>query len=190
MDKGAYGEYLTRYVFDSSNFKGYFKILSNLYVPYKNGTVEIDLVVIHERGIFVLESKNYSGWIYGDAEQVDWIQILNQKTKKTFYNPIKQNRTHVELMSKYLGIDKSIVKSYIVFSQRCELKEIPKNTREYTITKRDKLLSLINMEMNGKNFWLTKKQVDEIYSKLSDLTNVSQKVKEKHIKDIKRKYKN
>lgn len=60
-DKGAYGEYLTQYLFNSVRFKGYYKSLTNIYVPYRNSTSEIDVLIIHQKGIYVIESKNYSG---------------------------------------------------------------------------------------------------------------------------------
>lgn len=39
-------------------------------------TYEIDLIMISETGIYVFESKNYSGWIFGDEKQRYWTQIL------------------------------------------------------------------------------------------------------------------
>ena len=78
--------------------------------------------------------------------------------------------------------------SYIVFSERCELKKVPDNTNEYVITKRNYLLDLINKNMDNKQNIFTNEEIDEIYKKLKSLTNVSKEVKEKHIEDIKNKY--
>ena len=127
-DLGAYGEYLTKYMFGNNNLKGYSRLLSNIYVPYKNKTSEIDVLLIHEKGIFVIESKNYFGWIFGSENQQYWTQMINQHTKERFYNPIKQNRTHINALSNYLKIEKNQMKSYIVFSEKCELKKVPENT--------------------------------------------------------------
>ena len=45
------------------------KILRNVYIPKDNGeTTEIDIVYITQKGIFVIESKNYSGWIFGNEK--------------------------------------------------------------------------------------------------------------------------
>jgi hypothetical protein len=67
MDKGKYGEYLSFNILEKIN--GASRILTNVYLPKGNGeTTEIDLVYIHETGIYVLESKNYSGWIFGDEK--------------------------------------------------------------------------------------------------------------------------
>lgn len=187
-DKGAYGEWLTEYMFGSARLKGYSKSLHNIYVPYKGKTSEIDVMLIHEKGIFVIESKNYSGWIFGSAEQQKWTQCINKNTKKQFYNPIKQNKTHISALSEYLKIDKEKIKSFIVFSERCELKKIPENTKEYVITKRDNLLKLIEKEIEEKENKFTKDEVDKIEEKLKPLTDVSEEEKKKHIENIKEKY--
>ena len=72
---GKYGEKLTEKklkLIDLFGRKG--KILKNIYVPKDNGdTSEIDLVYITQKGIFVIESKNYSGWIFGDYNSMYWI---------------------------------------------------------------------------------------------------------------------
>lgn len=67
MDKGKYDEYLSFNILEKIN--GASRILTNVYLPKGNGeTTEIDLIYIHETGIYVLESKNYSGWIFGDEK--------------------------------------------------------------------------------------------------------------------------
>lgn len=68
------------------------QILRNVYVPKANGdTSEIDVIFITQKGIFVIESKNYSGWIFGDEKAGYWTAMLPNKLKNKFYNPIKQN---------------------------------------------------------------------------------------------------
>lgn len=186
-DTGAYGEYLTKYMFGSVRINGYHKELNNVYVPYKDGTSEIDILVIHEKGIFVLESKNYSGWIFGSENQKNWTQMLNKNTKEYFYNPIRQNRTHINALSEYLQIDKSKMKSIIVFSERCELKKIPENTDEFIIIKRDKLIDIVRKETDKEQTVFSKEEVDQIYNKLFLLTNASEITKKQHIEDIKKK---
>lgn len=75
-DKGKYGEYLTyKYL---KNFEaGGARFLFNVYIPKKNGeTTEIDVMMISKKGIFVFESKNYSGWIFGSEDQKNWYQTI------------------------------------------------------------------------------------------------------------------
>lgn len=71
---GQYGEYLTEYALTHDNIAGDLVVLKNVYVPTGNKTTEIDMLMIHEKGIFVIESKNYSGWIFGDYNQLNWTQ--------------------------------------------------------------------------------------------------------------------
>lgn len=189
-DVGAYGEYLTQYLFNSVRFKGYYKTLQNIYVPYKDSTSEIDVLAVHKKGIYVIESKNYSGWIFGSENQQQWTQMLNKNAKERFYNPIRQNKTHIKALSEYLQIEPSKMKSYIVFSERCELKKVPENTEQYVITKRNYLLDLINKDIADKQDIFTNEEIDEIARKLEPLTNASQEVKDKHIENIEKKYKN
>ena len=63
-------------------------IISNCYLPLKDsGTTEVDLILIHESGIYVIESKNYSGWIFGSENHKYWTQSLLTrfgKTKRTY----------------------------------------------------------------------------------------------------------
>ena len=181
--KGIAGESIIQLLLNSPQL-GYRKILKNIYVPYGNQTTEIDVLMIHETGIYVIESKNYSGWIFGSENQQQWTQMLNSYTKKRFYNPMWQNRTHIRALSNYINIDKSKIKSYIVFSDRCELKAIPPNTNECIITKIDLFLYAIYNDINNRKKIFTVEEVNQIEEKLKPITNVSQEVKNKHIQDI------
>lgn len=183
-DPGAFGEYLIYEELNSGYLNGYGKILQNIYIPYNGRTSEIDVLLIHEKGIFVFESKNYSGWIFGSANQINWTQSLNRQTKTKFYNPIKQNATHIKAISKYLGINEKIMKSIIVFSNQCELKKVPSNTEYYTITRLYNLIDIMIKELDSRENILSMQDIDSIETKLEPLTNVSEEKKIKHIQDV------
>ncbi|MCI8554207.1 MAG: NERD domain-containing protein [Clostridiales bacterium] len=75
--KGYYGEYL---VFCElyKQISGNCKILMNLDIPTRNGkTTEVDLLLIHETGIYVFEIKHYQGTIYGKDTDNTWTQYFN-----------------------------------------------------------------------------------------------------------------
>lgn len=76
------------------------------------------------------------------------------------------------------------MKSFIVFSERCELKKVPNNTAEYTIIKRNRLLEEIKKQIAIRNNILTPDTIDRIFETLIPLTNVSEEVKQQHINDI------
>ena len=96
--KGRHGEKLTEKELKKVSFfgrKG--RTLRNVYIPKENGeTSEIDVMFICQKGIFVFESKNYSGWIFGNERDQYWTTSLSNRQKNRFYNPIKQNRTHLK----------------------------------------------------------------------------------------------
>ena len=186
--KGIAGESIIQLLLNNTQL-GYRKILRNLYVPYKGKTTEIDVVMLHETGIYVIESKNYSGWIFGSEDQKQWTQV-NGYNQKKFYNPIWQNRTHIRALSEYENIDKSKMKSYIVFSDICELKAVPQNTEKCIITKIDSFLYVIVDDINKRQKIFTTDEIDKIEEQLKHITNVSQEVKNKHIQDVNQKKNN
>lgn len=123
------------------------KFLFNVYLPKQSDeTTELDAVMIHESGIYVFESKNYSGWIFGSEDQYQWTQTLpngKRARKIKFYNPVKQNKAHIEWLLKFLGDETLPVHSYIVFSERCELKNIQLNDVKQHVLKRNELFSAV-----------------------------------------------
>lgn len=183
-DTGETGEWLSEYMINNGFIKGHFKTLRNIYVPHKGRTSEIDVLIIHEKGIFVLESKNYSGWIFGSENQGYWTQSLPNRQKNKFYNPIKQNRTHITALSNFLELDKDKFMSFIVFSERCELKKVPPDTEEYLIFRRHLLHKKLRLYLEKKDNIFSSEQVDEIAAKLQPLTEVSDEVKQEHVDDI------
>ena len=185
-DLGDYGEFLTfKEIVRWSSCHSYnYKILRNLNI----GThCEIDLVWIHETGIYVFESKNISGQIYGDENSNQWCKILNNRTKKQFYNPIFQNNGHINALKRILGNHYSYC-SIIVFSERCELKDIPPNTQSRIITKRNYLQSKLTERIAREQSRLSIAQIEALYRKLIPYAYASQDIKQKHSDYIKKKY--
>lgn len=186
QNKGQFGEYLTEYIL--SKVKAYKHVMQNLYLPIGNNrTTEIDLIMIHKKGIFVFESKNYSGWIFGSENQKNWTQCMPNKEKFKFYNPIMQNRTHVNALSRITKLEKKYFYSMIIFSKRCELKKVPEKTEEYEIIKRDDLKNRLDeiMWTKERDDIISVEKIDEIKSALDKYTDVSEEIKRKHIEDIK-----
>ncbi len=111
-------------------FGGFQLILANLYLPGRRAgtTTEIDLLVLRKNGIFVIENKNYSGWIFGDKNSPHWMQIRPRGERRSFYNPIWQNEGHVNALLRFLGWEdtkfEKKVYSIVVFSPRCTLKKM------------------------------------------------------------------
>jgi len=184
FDAGFYGEYLTFNILERVN--GNKKILSNVYVSKETGgTTEIDVVMIHEKGIYVIESKNYSGWIYGDEKNKNWTQTFKSGKKEKFYNPIWQNQTHIRHLMKILNIENSnMFNSIIVFSERCELKKVQVTSINVKVINRYRLLRTLNALISESKVTFDTNEVKKIYAKLKNYTNVSEEVKKQHIEKV------
>lgn len=162
------------------------KTLRNVYIPKENGeTSEIDVLYITQKGIFVIESKNYSGWVFGSEKDYQWTVSLPNGIKNKLYNPIKQNQTHIKWLQKYIGEDIPLF-SIIAFSERCTLKL--KGEFSVPVINRDRLYATIRNIWNESEDKLLNEQIDELYEKLKELTKVSKEDKKKHVEGIKKKY--
>lgn len=186
-NKGQFGEFSTEYALTNNNLDGEFVILKNIYVPFHNKTTEIDLLMIHERGIFVFESKNYSGWIFGNADQLYWTQSLQNGDKHKFYNPIRQNRTHIRALAEYLEKPIAEFSSYIVFSERCTLKNVPETSNNITIVRRPNMLKELRCTLKSSPIRYTLHDVQSMDNKLRPLTNRDAAEKQQHIENIQTK---
>lgn len=187
-DKGQYGEYLMEYALRSKSMEGNHVVLSNLYLPMKGKTTEIDLIMIHEKGIFVFESKNYKGSIYGNENQLKWTQCFNNGWEEYFYNPIKQNRTHIKALAEYLSMPEEAFSSYIVFSERCKTLFVPKPTAgDVTVLRRPAMLRSLKKKLKDKPVIYSCADIETIKQRLEPVTNVTQLERQKHIEDIKTK---
>jgi hypothetical protein len=183
---GQIGEYLIDYVINKK-IKGYYKTLRNVYLNNDNETTEIDEIILHEKGIFIIESKNYSGWIFGNEKDKTWTQCLRGNNKNKFYNPILQNNKHIKEFLKIIPVNKKAIKSIIVFADRCTFKKMPYNTDDYTITKRYYLIEILKYQIEESNINIEKEAIDKIYKRLLPYTNVSDEIKQNHIQKIKNK---
>ena len=187
---GQHGEYLTYCclkVFETAGAK----LLFNLYIPKENyETTEIDALMISSKGIYVFESKNYSGWIFGSENKKYWYQTLaagrNGVHKESFYNPVMQNATHIKHLKNLLS-ENIPIWSVIVFSDRCTLKSININSKNVYVIKRNNLSNTVIRirEIAGKDT-LDENKIVEIYNKLFPYTQVEQTVKLQHIANIKK----
>lgn len=184
-NKGQFGEYLTEYALTNHNIDGHFVVLKNLYLPMMGKTTEIDLLMLHEKGIFVFECKNYSGWIYGSEEQLKWTQCFKNGTKEYFYNPIKQNRTHIRVLAEVLHIAEDKFSSYIVFSERCTLKKIPILVGEdITIVQQPDMLHTLRKRLRHFSPVYSEADINRMASVLEPFTNVTAAEKQQHIEDL------
>ncbi len=79
-----------------------YRLFNDLTLPSFRGTTQVDHVLVSKYGIFVIETKNMAGWIFGGENQSHWTRVQN-KHKLSFQNPIRQNFKHVKAVEEWLG---------------------------------------------------------------------------------------
>lgn len=187
---GNYGEYLT-YKYLSIYEKYGARFLFNCYLPKADGeTTEVDLIMIAKSGIYVFESKNYSGWIFGSENSKNWTQTLpdgKKSRKESFFNPVMQNALHIKALKEIIGDVKQIY-SVIVFSERCTLKKIEVSEETAHVIKRDTVKTLVKKIDKESTEFFSVNEINNFYNKLLPYTEVDDSVKKTHIENIKNKH--
>lgn len=164
-------------------------IFHDLYVKRPNGNYsQIDLVVATRVGIIVFEVKDYSGWVFGDGRYTQWTQVLAYGEQKyRFYNPIMQNKKHIEDLRKLLQSCGNIkFYSIVVFYGNCELKEIsfvPAGTYLVKSTRVHEVMDII-MSNNDPAQYTEKLKVVRLLKEAVQ-NGEDESIKTRHIENIK-----
>lgn len=120
--KGRLGEALVRSRLEKNLPPDKYVVINNLYLPLGNrGTTQIDHVVVSPFGVFVIETKTFTGWVFGDKHSTQWTQMIHGK-KFRFQNPIRQNWLHICAISDNLGLPKDFLRGIVVFAGDAEFK--------------------------------------------------------------------
>lgn len=187
---GGFGEYLTEYAMEHGNIPGRRTVFRNVLVPRTTGPTsesELDVLMLHDTGVYVMESKNYSGWIFGSEGQRQWAQTFDNGHKERFYNPIIQNRSHVRALSAHLGMPEDVFYSYIVFSERCELRKVPNDTDTYRILRRHHLVKVLRNDIAKRERIFDDARFDELQAILAGLKSAStSEAKAEHVEQAQR----
>jgi restriction system protein len=125
--KGWLGEKVTQAGMWLKLDAGIYQRFHDVVVPSRNGTTQIDHVLVSIYGVFVLETKNYDGWIFGDEHAAKWT-VSHFRKKFQFQNPLRQNFRHIQCLSEHLRLDAAKFHSVVFFIGDAELKTpLPRN---------------------------------------------------------------
>lgn len=158
-------------------------VLNDLLLQYSDGnTSQIDHLVLSEYGIFVIETKNYTGWIFGTEKAEKWKQVIYNETYY-FRNPIKQNWSHIYAL-------KNILKEYpkinyypiVVFSGDATLKNIQSSV---PVIYTNSLIEVIGYY--STNTILTSDEVQQIKKILEPSEEIIKITKNEHIQKVRDK---
>jgi len=128
--KGKMGEFaVSTHVKLYLNKEKYILLNDCTFPDEKNITTQIDHILLSPYGIFVVETKNYTGWIFGGERQKTWTQKIYKNSYK-FQNPLHQNYKHQKVLENVLAdiVDPALIHSIVVFMPDCEFKtQMPSN---------------------------------------------------------------
>lgn len=112
--KGWFGEAMVNLSARLFLDKTVYHLIRNVTLPTEDGTTQIDHIIVSPFGVFVVETKNMKGWIFGNASQRQWTQKIYRHNQK-FQNPLHQNYKHVKTLQALLGLSDAQIHSVVVF---------------------------------------------------------------------------
>jgi len=89
-------------------------VINDVTLITDGDSTQIDHIVVSLKGIWVIETKNYQGWIFGGEKDSTWTQKIGRQTFK-FQNPLRQNYKHMKYLAQYLEIRESFIHPFVVF---------------------------------------------------------------------------
>ena len=167
-------------------------------------TAQIDNLLITSKGLYVIEAKNYNGHIFGSEKQENWtmtVKHVNRKksksgkiytkthiSKHSFYNPIKQNQTHINKIIKLMEIHKELpIHNIVVFGSKAYLRDVTHSHQVFVINNNQLRNIIINQEKSIDKEIEIEKMMD-LVDDLNHYNIIDKKEKKDHVKRIKIKY--
>lgn len=167
--------------------------ISDLMLPNaksKSGYSQIDHIILSPHAIFVIETKNYAGTIYGDFERQKW----SVNGKFPMMNPFHQNYGHIKAIhTLFLYVDILRFVSMVSFTRRCTFKvneELRKIQSNELIVYDTELSEFIARKINVLKLMtdtpvFTEDQISEMYNLLTKENVLDQQIRSKHVESIK-----
>lgn len=165
------------------------KVLQDCYFRWRNGsTVQIDCMLICQSGIYVVECKDYKGWVFGNDVNDRWTVAyyagrFKSSERHSFYNPIKQNNGHIKYVASRT-IDMNIpIHSLIVFSRKCTLKNITNNSDSYVIYEWALNHTIRNIDLSVGSV-LSQDQINKLYYRFQKYNEADDEIKIEHSRNV------
>lgn len=119
--KGMIGEWFINLSIRLFLDKREYHLLKDVTLPTPQGTTQIDHVIVSRFGVFVIETKNMKGWIFGNPAHKSWTQQIYRR-RHSFQNPLRQNHLHMMTLKSLLGLADHQLHSVIFFIGDCTFK--------------------------------------------------------------------
>jgi len=175
---GWIGEYRVKKILDTLPGEKY-KTLNNIMLKTESGTVQIDHVVVSVFGIFVIETKNYSGRIIGNDYIENWTKNIYGH-KYSFRNPLKQNWGHVKALENLLCLPTEEFISIVVFLESAKLNI---KSKQHVVNAND-LVDVIR-SYNKELHW--ESELEQLVQKITMSNIDSIQNRQEHVNEIRKK---
>jgi len=171
---GKTGEYWTKK--ELKKLGKEYLIINDLMIRTEDKkTHQIDHVVISKYGIFVIETKQYDGYITGNDYDKKWC-MKAEKNKLYINNPVHQNYGHIKALQEVLKLNEKNFISIVCMSGNAKLK-IKSNKVVKVNDIIDKIKSYQNILIDN---------CEEIYNELRNINITDRKQRNKHNREIKK----
>ena len=184
LPKGKKGELQVRRHLDRLLTSGEYHHFHDVLLPSRGVTTQVDHIVISRFGVFVIETKNMAGWIFGDPVSTNWTQVIFEK-KSTFPNPLRQNYGHLKAVQSALGIEVWETYGIVAFVGSAE----PKTPMPESVVW--DVVELARHIRSHRSVLFTAPQVADLIDRLSSAQIASSgKARRQHIRHVKREVRN
>lgn len=176
--KGKVGEFVVGRLLKQLG-PGY-EIFNDLTFVIDGETTQIDHVVLSTRGVFVIETKNYQGKVFGKAQEAQWTQRLGRRSFR-FQNPLRQNFRHRQFLAEKCGVKEEAIVTLVVFTANADF---PKGMPEGVYYPRA-LVKAIREQQDAK---LNNAQVHTIRRTLEEFGTTTREKTALHLESLKERH--
>lgn len=163
--RGWFGEKITAFNMWLFLDGGTYRRFHDVYIPTFSGSAQIDHLLISPFGVFIIETKNYKGWIFGDECAPQWTQTLFGK-KYRFQNPLRQTYRQKKALAEYLNINERFINAVVYFAGDSEFKTcLPDNVLDCGLSsyiRRFRQVVFSPAELNGLLAQLNRHQQNSV----------------------------
>lgn len=151
-------------------------VARNVLVPSKGRGVdeaEVDVVAVCASGVYVVECKDFGGWVSGTAGQREWAVTYPGGKKARVLNPCIQNEGHLRALAHALDVPPRSLHGFVAFSGRTTLKQVPDEARGSQVVAFDDLPGAIMLASDEAGELLDATQVEQASERLAQLKAAS-----------------
>ena len=161
-------------------------VFNDTLLAHNGKTTQIDHIVVSPFGLFVFETKNYSGWISGNDQSTEWKKTNHGKSYR-FQNPVRQNYGHVKFLKEMLGVDDSVFRSAVVFTTNSNLSVKTNHAVIYTTQLLDYIYSfrtcvLKQYEVEGISNFLSVRNITDEAQREFHVQRIQNEIYERDVK--------